>query len=168
MFATRTDELVDALQIVADYFPDALIELAKVCRAGNRQHNGDSEILFWDRSKSATHFTKGVRHWTRRGEVDSDGTLHTAKAGWRALADLQLEREQAGAPIAPAALRAPLPYGELLPHSRAREIERDILRQKAEADDDNPGYDPIAPAGAQSGIPVESLGRRYPLSEDAE
>lgn len=149
MAATRADELADALQITADYFPDALIELAKVCRAGNKQHNGDSEVLFWDRRKSSTHFTKGVRHWTRRGEVDSDGTLHTAKAGWRALADLQLEREQTGAPIAPAALRAPLPYGELLPHARAAEIQRDILRQQA----DN-AYNPTAPAGAQSGTPI--------------
>lgn len=151
MVATRADELTDALQIAADYFPDALIELAKVCRAGNKQHNGDSTVLYWNRTRSSEHFEKGIGHWSKRGKVDTDNTRHVAKASWRALADSQLEAERLGAPVCPAALRAPpVQYGEIVPHSRAAEILRDIGMQ----DDDAPIYNPTAPAGAQSGTPI--------------
>ena len=35
-----------------------------------------------------------------RGTIDTDGTRHSAKMVWRALAVLQLELEEAGAPLA--------------------------------------------------------------------
>lgn len=138
---SREEELQAAIAIVADYFPETIIELARICIAGNKQHYGGTETLFWDRSVSTAHFTKGVRHWTRRGERDDDGTLHTGKAVWRAAADCQIELEKGGAPICPAAMRAPLPYGEAIPHSLAAEIQRDILQRQAESDDDLPGDD---------------------------
>lgn len=128
-------ELQEAIEIVADYFPDALIEIAEVCKAGNRQHNGIGSILFWDRSKSAEHFTKGIRHWTRRGTRDTDGTLHTGKAAWRAMADVQLEREASGQPKPPAVLRAPAPFpGSIVPEGFAVAYLRDV----AESDDPAP------------------------------
>lgn len=109
--ASQEAELRDALAIVADYFPEGVKELARVCREGNKQHNGDSQVLFWDRSKSSAHFQKGLGHWARRGQRDTDDTRHTGKAAWRVLADLQIECERDGASMAPAALRAPMPHG---------------------------------------------------------
>jgi hypothetical protein len=41
-----------------------------------------------------------LRHFTERGTVDTDGKRHSAKMVWRALAILQMELEEAGAPIA--------------------------------------------------------------------
>jgi hypothetical protein len=149
----RSQELLEALEIAADYFPAALIELAKVCRAGNRQHNGDAPFLYWNRGRSSEHFEKGIGHWSKRGRRDDDNTRHVSKASWRALADCQLECEREGAPMCPAAKRAPpVQYGEVIPHSLAAEILRDIGMQ----DDDSPNTSPISPIGAQSGIPISN------------
>ena len=41
-----------------------------------------------------------MRHFVERGSIDTDGTRHAAKMVWRALAILQLELEEAGAPVA--------------------------------------------------------------------
>ncbi|TWI04823.1 hypothetical protein IP90_00961 [Luteimonas cucumeris] len=148
---TDEETLADALQIAADYFPAAIIELAKVCRAGNRQHNGDAPILYWNRSRSSEHFEKGIGHWSKRGRSDLDGTRHVSKASWRALADCQLEMERLGAAVCPAALRAPpVQYGEVIPHLRAAEI----LRDRVLADDDAHDTNPVSPIGAQSGTPI--------------
>jgi hypothetical protein len=166
--ASQDDELRAALAIVADYFPAAVKELARVCKAGNRQHNDDAAVLFWDRSKSSAHFTKGVRHWTRRGERDDDGTRHTGKASWRALADLQIECERDGAPIAPAALRAPMPHG-----IAAAMVRDGIVSKPPNCDGHHAMEAPMPPHIAERldgrdddegeefphGIPVESLGR---------
>jgi hypothetical protein len=85
---------------VLDYFPAALIEVAKVSKAGNDQHNPGEE-LHWARGKSMNQADTMLRHWMERGSVDTDGVRHTAKAAWRALAELQLELEAAGlAPVA--------------------------------------------------------------------
>ena len=84
---------------VFDYFPSALIEIAKVSQAGNDQHN-PGERLHWSRGKSADHEDTMQRHFSERGKIDTDGTRHSAKAAWRMLAILQLELEAEGAPIA--------------------------------------------------------------------
>lgn len=85
---------------VLDYFPAALIEVAKVSKAGNDQHN-PGEPLHWARGKSMDNADTILRHFVERGEVDpKDGLRHSAKLAWRALALLQLEMEAAGAPIA--------------------------------------------------------------------
>ncbi len=77
---------------VLDYFPLALLEIAKVSKAGNDQHN-PGQPLHWSREKSADHADCAVRHLLERGTFDSDGQRHTAKAAWRLLAMLQLELE---------------------------------------------------------------------------
>lgn len=100
-------DLQEALSILADYCPSACIEFARVCRAGQRQHNGGVPGLFHDRTKSPENFEKGIGHWSRRGKIDEDGTLHVAKAFWRAGIDCQLECESRGEPIAPAARNLP-------------------------------------------------------------
>jgi hypothetical protein len=84
---------------VLDYFPAALAEVAKVSYAGNQQHN-PGELLHWSRGKSKDQADTMMRHFLERGTLDSDGIRHSAKMVWRALAILQLELEDAGAPIA--------------------------------------------------------------------
>lgn len=84
---------------VLDYFPAALAEVAKVSKAGNDQHNPGQD-LHWARAKSTDQADTVVRHLMERGGIDTDGQRHSAKMAWRALALLQLEMEEAGAPIA--------------------------------------------------------------------
>lgn len=77
---------------VLAYFPDALAEVARVSLAGGRQHHPD-QPLWWDKSKSTDEADALVRHLLDRGKLDSDGTRHSAKVAWRALALLQREIE---------------------------------------------------------------------------
>ena len=84
---------------VLDYFPDALAAVAEVSRLGNEQHN-PGQPLHWDRSKSADHANCIGRHLIERGTKDTDGSRHSAKLAWRALALLQLELERAAVPDA--------------------------------------------------------------------
>lgn len=77
---------------VLDYFPLALLEVAKVSKAGNDQHNA-GEPLHWARGKSYDHANCIGRHLLERGLVDTDGVRHSAKLAWRALALLQKELE---------------------------------------------------------------------------
>jgi len=75
---------------VLDYFPDALIEVAKCSKAGNDQHN-PGQPLHWAKEKSTDHANCILRHQVQRGTRDKDGVLHSAKVAWRALAQLQIE-----------------------------------------------------------------------------
>jgi len=82
---------------VIKYFPDALMEVAKVSQVGNDQHN-KGEALHWAREKSTDQLDCVARHLTdhARGDVfDDDGMRHLAKCGWRILAQLQLDLENA-------------------------------------------------------------------------
>jgi hypothetical protein len=81
---------------VLDYFPDALAAVAEVSRVGNEQHN-PGQPLHWDRTKSTDQADCLLRHLADRGTLDTDGTRHSAKVAWRALALLQLELEAAKA-----------------------------------------------------------------------
>lgn len=82
-----------------DYFPLALLEVSRVSRAGNAQHN-PGQPLHWARGKSMDQADTAVRHIMERGGVDTDGQRHLAKAAWRILADLQIEMErERGLPI---------------------------------------------------------------------
>lgn len=80
---------------VLDYFPDALLEVAKLSKVGNDQHN-PGEPLHWARGKSGDECDALMRHLIDRGAIDSDGVRHSAKLAWRALANLQKELEEAG------------------------------------------------------------------------
>jgi hypothetical protein len=84
---------------VLDYFPAALVEVAKVSYHGNLQHNPGQD-LHWARGKSTDQADTIQRHFLERGKLDTDGMRHSAKLAWRALALLQLELEAEGAPIA--------------------------------------------------------------------
>lgn len=75
---------------VLDYFPEALAAVAEVSRVGNEQHN-PGQPLHWAKEKSTDHADCIVRHLIERGTIDTDGTRHSAKVAWRALALLQIE-----------------------------------------------------------------------------
>lgn len=77
---------------VLDYFPKAITEVAHVSYVGNEQHH-PGKALHWDRSKSTDEADALMRHFKDRGTLDTDGTRHTAKMAWRALALLQKELE---------------------------------------------------------------------------
>ncbi len=77
---------------VLKYFPDAIMEVAKVSLAGNQQHHPDKP-LHWDRAKSTDELDALARHLIDAGKLDDDGQRHSAKVAWRALANLQKEIE---------------------------------------------------------------------------
>lgn len=137
MSALPTDALARNEYPMADgllyYFPAALAEVARVSKIGNDQHN-PGQPMHWARGKSTDHANKIIRHQLEAGTRDVDGTLHSAKVAWRALAQLQeeLERDH-GAPL-PRNARLPEQYGELIPHGIAAAYLRDV----AERDDDAP------------------------------
>jgi hypothetical protein len=93
-----------------DYFPAALAEVAYVSMVGNEKHNPGEE-LHHSRGKSMDHADCCLRHLADRGGFDTvelpDGRVfrvrHTAYLAWRALALLQEELEEDGAPLARAA-----------------------------------------------------------------
>lgn len=78
---------------VLDYFPDALVALAEISKAGNDQHNPGLPLR-WSRDKSGDESDTCIRHFLQRGTIDTDGMRHTAKAAWRMLALLQKEIER--------------------------------------------------------------------------
>lgn len=80
-----------------DYFPNACAAVAQISAAGNKQHFTPGTPLHWDFAKSSDHADSCVRHMVDRGTIDTDGTRHTAKAAWRALAELETELIAAGA-----------------------------------------------------------------------
>lgn len=84
---------------VLAYFPAALAEVARLSAKGNDQHNPGA-ALHWDRAKSGDEADALVRHLLEHGTIDTDGIRHSAKVAWRALALLQKELEDAGAPLA--------------------------------------------------------------------
>ncbi len=96
---TQARKEIPLMRGFLDYFPAAAAEVAHVSAVGGRQH-GHGDDIFWERGKSADHADCAIRHLLERGTRDSDGLRHSAKAAWRALANLQLELEAEGAPIA--------------------------------------------------------------------
>lgn len=83
---------------VLDYFPDALIEVARLSKIGNDQHN-PGQPLHWSKGKSNDHPDCLIRHQLDRGKFDTDGVRHSAKVAWRALAQLQIEIENEAAAL---------------------------------------------------------------------
>lgn len=79
-----------------DYFPNAVVEVAKVSKFGNDKHN-PGQPLHWSRHKSNDHRDCVVRHIMQAGEIGPDGIRHSAEAAWRAMANLEEELIAAGA-----------------------------------------------------------------------
>lgn len=80
---------------VLAYFPAALLEVARVSKMGNDQHN-PGQPLHWAREKSTDQLDSSLRHQMDHldNPVDTDGGYHLAKAVWRLLAELQLHLEK--------------------------------------------------------------------------
>ena len=79
---------------VLSYFPDALMAVARVSKAGNDKHN-PGQPLHWSRGKSNDHLDCAARHLLTPYEIDPDiGELHIAMVAWRALAALQIYLEE--------------------------------------------------------------------------
>lgn len=83
---------------VFKYFPNALLEVSKVSKKGNDQHN-PGEPLHWAKDKSTDHLDALSRHTIDEAKdphgFDTDGIRHSAKIAWRALANLEEELEAA-------------------------------------------------------------------------
>lgn len=75
---------------VLKYFPNALLEISKVSKAGSEQHN-PGKPLHWDKTKSIGTGDELIRHLLDSGKFDTDGIRHTAKCAWRALELLERE-----------------------------------------------------------------------------
>jgi len=83
------------------YFPDAILEIARLCKIANDQHN-PGEPMHWARDKSTDHMNCAIRHMMDHGmgnALDEDGCYHMAKAAWRCLAELQLTIEKSRASV---------------------------------------------------------------------
>lgn len=104
------------------YFPNALREVSRVSKIGNDQHN-PGEPMHWAREKSRDHANKILRHLMDAGLTDTDGTRHSAKVAWRALALLEDELIAAGdnpgrnATFTPPTRHCPSAMAEVLSHS---------------------------------------------------
>lgn len=134
------------------YFPAALAEVARVSKVGNDQHN-PGQPMHWARGKSTDHANKIIRHQLEAGTIDKDGTRHSAKVAWRALAQLQeeLERDE-GAPLPRNARLTAVPIGAVVSHVMAAEILRDLSERD----------DPIAPVGGAIRDEVGAIPRHVP------
>lgn len=84
---------------VVDYFPSALIAVARISKKGNDKHN-PGQPLHWSRDKSTDHLECIMRHLVDYDKLDEDGEFHIDHVIWRACALSQLMKEAAGAPKA--------------------------------------------------------------------
>lgn len=78
-----------------NYFPDAWLEVVRVARLGNEQHN-PGEPLHWARGKSTDQMNAAFNHVFDYGsgvKKDASGSYHLANAIWRLMAQLQLDLE---------------------------------------------------------------------------
>ena len=123
---------------VLDFFPDAIVEVARVSLAATKQHHPD-QPMHWDKSKSTDEADALVRHLLERGTRDHDGQRHTAKVAWRALALLQreLDAEKADEAEPGWALRGDL-LKEFVPeqtveHNAARVTKVDLFENRLNA-----------------------------------
>ncbi len=75
------------------YFPDALVEVARLSQFGNDKHN-PGEPLHWSREKSGDHADCILRHQLEWNKMDEFGFYHAVPVAWRSLAQLQTLLEQ--------------------------------------------------------------------------
>lgn len=88
-------KLLQLYTFMFEYFPDAWLEVVRVARVGNEQHN-KGEPLHWARDKSTDQMNAAFNHIFDYGlgsKIDVDQVPHLAKAIWRLMAQLQLDLE---------------------------------------------------------------------------
>lgn len=85
-----------------DYFPDAIIAVARLSMKANNRHN-PGEPLHWSKHKSTDHADCLERHFLQRGQHDAEwDESHTVEMAWRAMALLQIEIEAKRAGLSPS------------------------------------------------------------------
>lgn len=81
-----------------DYFPDALLAVAELSFLANEKHN-PGEPMHWSKDKSNDHADCCARHLLERGKLIEGEyarpVRHSVAAAWRALANAQIEIENA-------------------------------------------------------------------------
>lgn len=83
---------------VLQYFPDAIMEIAKHSKKGNDKHN-PGQPLHWSKDKSPDHADCVARHLIDVGPIwdaldEETGSYHATALAWRALALLQIMLER--------------------------------------------------------------------------
>lgn len=110
---------------VLQYFPDALVAVARVSVKSNEKHNPGMH-LHWSRGKSDDQLDSLARHL-----LSPDGTLNPDTgepdlyhALWRLLADVQVREEKrlVAAGIMPLSRIVPAPYKEKTPEVKPGSI----------------------------------------------
>ncbi len=81
---------------LTEYFPDVIVELTRLCVAGNIQHNPElaPNDIMWAIEKSTDHMNTAFRHQFDRGtgtHYDKDEQPHLVKAIWRLCAQRQTD-----------------------------------------------------------------------------
>jgi len=79
---------------VLKYFPRALTYVSHVSKVGSDQHN-PGQPLHWEVGKSNDHADTLIRHQIEAGTFDTDNVRHSGKVAWRALAQLEIELQEA-------------------------------------------------------------------------
>ena len=77
------------------YFPRAILEVARLSKIANDQHNPGTE-LHWDRNKSGDELDSLCRHMIDDifDDLDTDDVLHLTKVAWRGMANLEKKLEE--------------------------------------------------------------------------
>lgn len=95
-YSSQQRKQVPLVSGLIDYFPDALIYVARVSQFGNDKHN-PGEPLYHNREKSTDEADSIGRHLMERGLDDEESGLPaSAHMAWRALSLLQKELEERG------------------------------------------------------------------------
>lgn len=80
--------------VLAYYFPDAFMALARLSKKANEKHN-PGEPMHWAREKSKDHLECATRHLLTPDEIDPEtGEIELVAAFWRLGAALQLREEK--------------------------------------------------------------------------
>lgn len=101
------------------YFADAWLEVVRIARLGNDQHN-PGEPLHWARGKSTDQMNAAFNHIFDYGlgnRIDSDGGRHLSKAIWRLMAQDQLDIEEERRTQTGQFTPKPVGYTYPLPHA---------------------------------------------------
>lgn len=81
--------------IMAEYFPDAFMALARHAKKANAKHNGPDAPMQWARKKSTDHLNCAGRHLLTPDAKDPDtGEIEAVCLLWRAAAYVQLQEER--------------------------------------------------------------------------
>ena len=143
---------------VIAYFPDALIEVAKVSKEGNDQHN-PGQPLHWAKEKSTDHEDCIQRHTVDalKASDRAERIRHLRARAWRSLAALQIEL------ASPARSSLPGPH-----RSSSAPTAGPIWKRWTIACSASVGSAPVSDKNPFRIVPVELLDLAFRALDDAE